>query len=472
MIKEKYRIAYLVYSFLESLITFLSFLIAYFLRKQLPTPYFGQLFPFSDYLGLLIVVILLWNLLSALVRANRSGIAEDPFEVMREVTLTVFSGSVLISAAIFILKYEFISRAFIVIFALVNFILLCAFRIYAKGELSRFRTLLGGERNILIIGTDERAGRLAEVLEAARTWGYRLVGVVREVTGMSIDPRLRQYPTIELDQLSDVLRNHIVDEAIFVISKEALSRLEEIFLICEEEGIKTRVMLSFFPHLTSKIYLEALQDLPLLTFTTTPQNDYLLFVKNALDFALAGVLLILFAPFLCLVALLIKVTSKGPIIFKQVRCGLGGRKFVLYKFRSMHTDAEEAKKQLAHLNEMSGPVFKLSNDPRCTFVGRFLRKFSVDELPQLFNIIKGDMSFVGPRPPIPEEVEKYERWQRRRLRMKPGLTCLWQVSGRNEVDFAEWMRMDLQYIDTWSLFLDCKIFLKTIPIVLLGKGAR
>jgi exopolysaccharide biosynthesis polyprenyl glycosylphosphotransferase len=248
--------------------------------------------------------------------------------------------------------------------------------------------------------------------------------------------------------------------------------LEEIFLICEEEGIKTRVMLSFFPHLTSKIYLEALQDLPLLTFTTTPQNDYLLFVKNALDFALAGVLLILFAPFLCLVALLIKLTSKGPVIFKQVRCGLGGRKFVLYKFRSMHTDAEEAKKELAHLNEMSGPVFKLSNDPRCTFVGRFLRKFSVDELPQLFNIIKGDMSFVGPRPPIPEEVEKYERWQRRRLRMKPGLTCLWQVSGRNEVDFAEWMKMDLQYIDTWSLFLDCKIFLKTIPIVLLGKGAR
>jgi len=137
----------------------------------------------------------------------------------------------------------------------------------------------------------------------------------------------------------------------------------------------------------------------------------------------------------------------------------------------MVLDAEGKKHHLEHLNEMSGPVFKLSNDPRCTPIGRFLRKFSIDELPQLVNVLKGDMSFVGPRPPIPEEVEKYERWQRRRLRMKPGLTCLWQVSGRNEIDFSEWMRMDLDYIDSWSLLLDLKIFLKTIPIVLLGKGA-
>ena len=145
---------------------------------------------------------------------------------------------------------------------------------------------------------------------------------------------------------------------------------------------------------------------------------------------------------------------------------------MLYKFRSMSHDAEQRRRQLEHLNEMSGPVFKLSHDPRCTPLGRFLRKFSIDEFPQLLNILKGDMSFVGPRPPIPEEVEKYERWQRRRLRMKPGLTCLWQVSGRNEIDFADWMKMDLQYIDSWSLLLDLKIFLKTIPIALLGRGAR
>jgi exopolysaccharide biosynthesis polyprenyl glycosylphosphotransferase len=470
MIKSKYRIAYLSYSIVESCITFLSFVIAYLVRQQLPSPRFGPLFPFSDYIGLLFVIILLWNLLFALGRPTRAGIT-DPLDAIKEVTLTVLTGSVLIGAAIFILKYDFISRPFIVIFAVINFLFLCIFRVYAKAGISQFRNLLGGDQNVLIVGTDEKAGRVAEVLEEAREWGYRLVGVVRESRSSLVDGRLRKHSVIDLDQIGEVLRNHVIDEVIFVVSKEALARLEEIFLVCEEEGIKTRVMLSFFPHVTSKVYLEALHDLPLLTFTTTPQNEYLLFVKNATDIALAAALFVILAPVLLLVAMSIKLTSHGPVIFSQIRCGLGGRKFLLYKFRSMIHDAEGKKRHLEHLNEMSGPVFKLSNDPRCTQLGRLLRKFSIDELPQLINILKGDMSFVGPRPPIPEEVEKYERWQRRRLRMKPGLTCLWQVSGRNEIDFAEWMRMDLNYIDSWSLLLDLKIFLKTIPIVLLGKGA-
>jgi exopolysaccharide biosynthesis polyprenyl glycosylphosphotransferase len=471
MIKKKYRIAYLIYSFVESCITILSFLTAYLLRRQLPSPLFGPLFPFSQYIGLLLVVILLWNLLFALTRTNPAGTVTNPYEVIKEVTLTVLTGSILISAAIFILKLDFISRPFIVIFALVNYAFLCGFRIYAKPGVSRFRNILDGELNVLIVGTDERAARVAEVLEDAREWGYRLVGIVREGTSNPEDSRLSPYPIIELDQLGEVLKKHVIDEVIFVVSKETLARLEEVFLECEEEGIKTRVMLSFFPHVTSKVYLEALYDLPLLTFTTTPQNEYLLFVKNTFDFLLAGSLLVLLSPVLLVVALLIKLTSQGPVIFAQTRCGLGGRRFVLYKFRSMIHDAEEKRSQLEHLNEMSGPVFKVSNDPRCTPLGKFLRKFSIDEFPQLLNILKGDMSFVGPRPPIPEEVDQYQRWQRRRLRMKPGLTCLWQVSGRNKIDFAEWMKMDLEYIDSWSLLLDLKIFLKTIPIALLGKGA-
>jgi exopolysaccharide biosynthesis polyprenyl glycosylphosphotransferase len=440
------------------------------LRANLPTDFFGQLFPFRDYIGLLIVVIVLWNLLFAVIRTRRAGFAQDWFEVIQEVSLTVFVGTVLIGAAIFVLKYNFISRPFIAIFAVVNFVFLCAFRIYARAGISQFTSLLDGERHVLIVGTNEKAAKVAQVLEEARHWGYRLVGVVRESSGQPQDSRLREYPLIEIGRLGEVLRNHVVDEVIFVVDKEALARLEEIFLICEEEGIKTRVMLSFFPHVTSKIYLEALQDLPLLTFSTTPENEYLLFLKSIFDVLVASFLLVILSPFLLLIALLIKLTSSGSVIFKQVRCGLGGRRFVLYKFRSMIVEAEEVKSQFNHLNEMSGPVFKLSNDPRCTLLGRWLRKFSLDELPQLVNILKGDMSFVGPRPPIPEEVERYERWQRRRLRMKPGLTCLWQVRGGNDVDFGEWMKLDLQYIDTWSLLLDLKICLKTIPIVLLGKG--
>jgi lipopolysaccharide/colanic/teichoic acid biosynthesis glycosyltransferase len=173
-----------------------------------------------------------------------------------------------------------------------------------------------------------------------------------------------------------------------------------------------------------------------------------------------------------IVALLIKLTSKGPIIYDQVRCGLYGRKFVLHKFRSMKDGAEDILWEIKHLNEMDGPVFKMRNDPRVTPLGRFLRKSSIDELPQFWNVLKGDMSLVGPRAPLPEEVREYTRWQRRRLSVKPGITCLWQVSGRNEIDFHEWMKLDLAYIDNWSLLLDLKILLRTFPVVLLGKGAR
>jgi exopolysaccharide biosynthesis polyprenyl glycosylphosphotransferase len=183
-------------------------------------------------------------------------------------------------------------------------------------------------------------------------------------------------------------------------------------------------------------------------------------------------LLVLLMPLMIVIGLLVKLTSVGPIIYRQVRCGLYGRKFVLYKFRSMHQGAEDVLWEIRHLNEMDGPVFKMRNDPRVTPFGRFLRKSSIDELPQLWNVIKGDMSLVGPRAPLPEEVKEYTRWQRRRLSVKPGITCLWQVSGRNEIDFHEWMKLDLQYIDNWSLLLDLKILLRTFPVVLLGKGAR
>lgn len=470
MMQRKYRIARLVYALVETAVTVVSFLLAYGIRDHLPLAYFGELFPFRDYLGLLLVVVLLWNGLSLLLRNQSAASGEDRLGVVKETALLVFVGGVLISAAIFLLKYQFISRPFILIFVLVNFLFLLAFRIFAARGISRFGRLVSGDRNLLIVGSGDRAARVATVLEEAEAWGYHLVGIVPESTEALPDALLGGYPSFPLSQFGEAIKRHTVDEVIFVVSKDALAGLEEVFLLCEEEGVKTRVMLTFFPHVTSKVYLEALQDLPLLTFTTTPQNDYLLLVKNGIDLALACALLVMTAPLFALIALLIKTTSRGPVIFRQVRCGLGGREFVFYKFRSMVENAEAAQSRLQHLNEMSGPVFKIGKDPRCTPVGRFLRKFSLDELPQLMNILKGNMSFVGPRPPLPGEVENYRRWQRRRLRMKPGLTCLWQVRGRNEIDFEEWMKLDLQYIDNWSLLLDVKIALKTIPIVLLGKG--
>jgi exopolysaccharide biosynthesis polyprenyl glycosylphosphotransferase len=211
-----------------------------------------------------------------------------------------------------------------------------------------------------------------------------------------------------------------------------------------------------------------------MVFRSTPEASWQGVVKQLIDFLVAFVAVILLSIPFALVALAIKLTSPGPILFRQKRCGLNGQPFTIFKFRTMETNAEQRKQELAAFNEMSGPVFKMKNDPRVTRIGKWLRKTSVDELPQLFNVLRGDMSLVGPRPLPVDEVRRFDDLaHRRRLSVKPGITCLWQISGRNKVsDFNDWVRLDLEYIDNWSLWLDLKILWRTIPIVLLGSGAR
>jgi exopolysaccharide biosynthesis polyprenyl glycosylphosphotransferase len=246
-----------------------------------------------------------------------------------------------------------------------------------------------------------------------------------------------------------------------------------IISLLEEQGTVVRLAMNFLPRSISRLSFDQLgEDFPLLTFSTTPANEVLLAVRRVADVVLSLALLLLLSPVLLAIALGIKLASPGPVLFRQTRCGLHGRRFTFLKFRTMRTDAERLKPLLEPFNEMDGPAFKMTNDPRVFPFGGFLRRTSLDELPQLWNILRGDMSFVGPRPSVVEEVAQYEPWQRRRLSMKPGLTCLWQISGRNELTFDEWMRLDLEYIDNWSLWLDLKIAVKTIPAVLLGRGAR
>jgi exopolysaccharide biosynthesis polyprenyl glycosylphosphotransferase len=272
-------------------------------------------------------------------------------------------------------------------------------------------------------------------------------------------------------RLQELLAEQVVDEIIFDVDSSKLSRLGDVFLLCDEEGVRTRIAVDFFPHVNSDVSLDRVGDAPLLTFSAAPMDDLRLYLKRAFDFVVALASLVVLSPVFLLIALLIKLSSPGPIIYSQSRCGLNGRRFTFYKFRSMVENAENMKADLAHLSERR-VAFKLSHDPRVTMVGRWLRKFSLDELPQLYNVLRGDMSIVGPRPPLPEEVDHYERWQRRRLRMRPGLTCLWAVSGRDHIDFNSWMRMDISYIENWSLKLDWSIILRTIPHVLAGKGAH
>jgi exopolysaccharide biosynthesis polyprenyl glycosylphosphotransferase len=366
-----------------------------------------------------------------------------------------------------------LSRPFLALFVALAGALTCLFRLNAGRLAGLIRREFTGPHYILIVGLGDRARKFAGMIEQSSDTGARLIGFLSG--DQERPPSIRvggEYPVYSLAELDMLLQRHVIDEILFAVDSNQLADLEEVFLFCDEEGVRTRVLVDFFPHVNSEVYLDRLGAAPLLTFSAAPHDEIRLLVKRAGDILLGGAALILAAPAMALIALAIRLSSPGPAIFRQVRCGLNGRRFVFYKFRSMCRNAEELKPGLAHLNARDDVVFKIPNDPRLTPVGKLLRKFSIDEWPQLWNVLKGDMSLVGPRPAIPEEVEQYKRWQRRRLRMRPGLTCLWAVSGRDALDFETWMKMDMQYIDTWSLALDWKIMLRTIPRVLTGKGAH
>lgn len=365
-----------------------------------------------------------------------------------------------------------LSRLFLALFAVYAWVLLCVFRLRAGALVGLIRREFGASHYIMLVGLGERAIELARSIEASEAYGFRLLGFFADRADATPEVALKHiYPVHPLAKLPELLRRHVIDEIIFAVDSRQLAELEEVFLFCDEEGVRTRVAIDFFPHVNSEVYLDRLGTSPLLTFAAAPHDEMRLVLKRITDVALAGAGLLLLSPLMLAVALLIRLTSPGPAIFRQIRCGLNGRRFVFYKFRSMCQNAEDLKAAVAHLNQKD-LAFKIPNDPRLTPIGRWLRKFSVDEWPQLWNVLKGDMSLVGPRPAIPEEVEQYKRWQRRRLRMRPGLTCLWALAGRDRLDFETWMKLDMQYIDNWSLALDWKIIVRTIPKVLTGKGAH
>ena len=457
----------------DLLLALLSFWVAWEVRSYLITP--RPLFSLSNYPWIVPLAVGIWITVGLLAGIYRDIKEEDLSRAFADPLKVGLVGTVLLFAATYAIKFQYLSRLLLVLYAATALVATTLFRLVARRFAGPLRRVLAGLRSFLLVGEGPEVIEVARTIEAHETHGMRLLGFVR--TGSAPPTLLEQsrlrhsYPVFDLTQLPELLHRHVIDEVIFAITKDDLERLEESFLACEVEGVRTRVLLTFFPHVISRVYLEHLGERPLLTFATTPENEYLLLAKRVLDFVMAVTLLVLLSPLMALLAFLIWLTSGSPILYRQTRCGLGGRRFTLYKFRSMRRDADLDREELEALNEVEGPVFKITRDPRCTAMGMFMRKFSLDELPQLINIIKGDMSFVGPRPPLPQEVEKYERWQRRRLRMPPGLTCLWALEGRSRLSFRRWMELDLDYIDHWSLALDCKILLKTVPIVLLGRGA-
>ncbi len=473
MFSRHKRMIGVLYLLADAALALASFALAYWVRIGFISP---QPFYFDpNYLWIIPYAVALWIVVGLATGSYRDIQEENLLRTFWDPVKAAFLGTALLFATTFAFKLVFISRLLLALYAAILLLAMIAFRLAARRLGDPLRRTFGGYREFLLVGDASQVGEVAQAIEANEKRGMRIFGFAR-ISAANDNPHppaalRREYPVFSLAQLPELVRRHVIDEVVFAVAKGEIEKIEDAFMLCEEEGVKTRVLLNFFPQAVSRVYLDRLEEMPLLTFTTTPENEYLLLLKRLLDFTMALVLLVVLSPLLLLLALIIRLTSTGPVLYRQTRCGLGGRKFTVYKFRSMHADADLRREELAALNELDGPVFKIRNDPRCTTVGRLMRKFSLDELPQLVNILKGDMSFVGPRPPLPEEVEKYAGWQRRRLRMQPGLTCLWALEGRNQLNFRRWMELDLLYIDNWSPGLDLKILLKTIPVVLLGRGA-
>ena len=395
-----------------------------------------------------------------------------PRVILRDTVRQCAYGALCLVLFEYLLRLD-LSRSFLGLFSAYAWVLLLLFRLTAGRVVGVIRRGFAAPHYVMVVGTGERAIRMAEALEQSAEYGVRLRGFLSEQSeGAPAEIALGAlYKVQPIGELPSILRQHVVDEIIFAVGSESLADLEEVFLLCDEEGVRTRVAVDFFPHVNSTVSLDRFGSTPVLTFSAAPYDEIRLLVKRLTDIAAAAAGLVVLAPFMAVISIAIRLTSPGPAIFRQVRCGLNGRRFLFYKFRSMCQNAEELKPALEHLNTRE-TVFKIPHDPRLTPVGRYLRKFSIDEWPQLWNVLRGDMSLVGPRPAVPGEVDRYQRWQRRRLRMRPGLTCLWAICGRDNVDFETWMKLDMQYIDNWSLALDWKILLRTIPHVLMGHGAN
>lgn len=446
----------LLFAIADALLTAAAFEAAYQTRTELDLTLF-YLNPRPHFL-LVMFCMIVWVALGSQQRVYEYLDSAKTPQVLAHTFRQCLFGGMLLVLLQYLLHLEHpLSRSFLGLFFVFDFALLSLFRWQSRHLIGAFQRGFGSPYHLVLVGSPEKTAKLE--LQLCQGSPFRI----------EISERLTERECYERIPL--LLRQRVIDEVIFDVESNRLADLEPVFLHCDEEGVRTRIAIDFFPHVNSDITLDRVGDAPLLTFSAAPFDELSLLTKRAFDLAVAVIALIVTAPLMGLIAVLIKLSSPGPVIYSQTRCGLNGRKFTLYKFRSMVNNADQIRDELEHLSERD-IAFKLTRDPRVTPIGRFLRKYSIDEWPQFYNILRGDMSLVGPRPPMPSEVERYARWHKRRLRMRPGLTCLWVILGRDHLDFNSWMESDINYIENWSLKLDWTIMLKTIPHVLAGKGAH
>jgi exopolysaccharide biosynthesis polyprenyl glycosylphosphotransferase len=383
------------------------------------------------------------------------------------------SGVLWIAALAFNLKL--LTPLFMTAFFVATSLLMISSHLALRWMLTRIRLRGRNLRNMLIVGTNSRAIRFGKDIEARPELGYRIVGFVDNEWSGTGEFRQNGYTLVaNFASFRHYISHNVVDEVVIQLPLKSLYQTaSEIVSACEQQGLIVRYLPDVFNRRLARPATEQLVEDPVVTLHAGAKDSWSLFAKRLMDIAISSGAIIILSPLFLAVALLIKLTSPGPAFFVQERIGLNKRRFRLYKFRTMISAAEQMQAELETLNEMDGPVFKIEKDPRITPIGRFFRQTSIDELPQLFNVLKGDMSLVGPRPLPVRDYNNFDQdWHRRRFSIRPGITCLWQISGRNDLDFSQWMNLDMQYVDNWSLNLDLQIILHTIPTVLRGTGAR
>lgn len=467
MVREREDLGSQIFGIIITAISLLSFVLAFFAVRA----YSGTEIKYdTQYITVVLLIIPIWYYGINRTNLTKFYRAKDSIIIMLESGLFVLAGTGILAGFTILFQLNNINLSILLFFAAIDFLLLNLLIIFSYGYHKNLMDKGMNTRNVIVIA-DQNCVDFVEKLFLHKEWGYRIMAIISDAEIINEVFGTRVKVIDQTNSLSNLIKTHVVDEVLYCKNDIHQDEIKTLVYACEEIGVIFRLQSAFFQMASTKTHLSYYDDIPFLTFVNTPVNKAAHQWKFVVDIVASFFIILIWSPVLLFIALAIKFTSKGPVIFSQKRVGLRGREFNIYKFRTMVQDAEKLKALLEAQNEMDGPVFKIKNDPRITPIGRFLRKSGLDEIPQFFNVLKGDMSLVGPRPPLPKEVEQYERRQLRRLSMRPGITCIWQIApNRNSISFEEWMKLDLQYIDSWSLKIDFLLLFKTFQTVVRGSG--
>ncbi len=463
---------------LDILLSIGAFWVAYSIKVSGIIPIWSGLGSKHNYFLIGLIITICWYLSFSFWGV--SDLRKYPLAIsIRKTVKAILVAFAMLIIALYIFKIPEVSRLLLALFLLFNILFLTL----SKAMLYSLQVRRNGrpdyKRHVLVVGTKDRAREVIDKILADRLQNLSLLGCIetdKTLVGTEVTDGVKVLGVI--DELETFLRTSIIDEIVFAMPLRKIPDGDKYVCLAEEMGISVRIIPDWQLHYLmrspglARINFEQFAGVPTMALHTTPPNEVKLFLKHVFDYCSACIGLVLVSPVMLVIAALIKIFAPGPVFYTQERCGINGRRFRVYKFRTMVVDADQQLEHLRELNQADGPAFKIADDPRIIpYIGKFLRRTSLDELPQFFNILLGQMSLVGPRPPIPSEVNEYDRWHRRRLSMKPGLTCIWQtLPRRNETSFEEWMRLDLSYIDNWSLWLDFKIIMKTGMVLFLAEG--